>query len=45
MTYNTHSLTKTKEEVMAACDREVQWSFEQEYGRTVSVHMKDTEVR
>jgi len=44
MTYNTHSLNKTKEEVIAACDREVQWSFELEYGRTIEKYMKDSEV-
>src|SRR5271154_1467241 len=44
MTYNTHSLHKTKEEVLSACDREVQWSFEQEYGRTLEKHMKISEV-
>jgi len=44
MTYNTHSLNKTKDEVLSACDREVQWSFEQEYGRTIEKFMKISEV-
>jgi hypothetical protein len=43
--YNTRSLNKTKEEVIAACDREVQWSFEEEYGRTVEKFMKNSEVK
>src|SRR5579859_2105631 len=43
-TYNTHSLNKTKDEVTAACDREVQWRFEEEYGQTVEKYMKDSEV-
>jgi hypothetical protein len=44
-TYNTHSLNKTKEEVIAACDREVQWSFEEVYGREVETYMKNSEVK
>ena len=44
MTYNTHSLNKTKDEVLSACDREAQWSFEQEYGRTVEKYMKNSKV-
>src|ERR1700753_2298487 len=43
-TYNTRSLNKTKEEVIAACDREVQWSFELEYGRTIERFMYEAEV-
>jgi len=43
-TYNVHSFNKTKEEIIAACDREVQWSFEQEYGTTIEQYMKDSEV-
>ena len=44
-TYNTHSLNKTKEEIIAACDREVQWSFEEVYGRDVERYMKNSEVK
>ena len=44
-TYNTHSLNKTKEEVIAACDREVQWSFEEVYGQDVERYMEDSEVK
>jgi Cyclin, N-terminal domain/Cyclin, C-terminal domain len=43
-TYNTRSLNKTKDEVIAACDRQVQWSFEQEYGQILEKYMKDSEV-
>jgi hypothetical protein len=43
-TYNTHSLNKTKDEVIAACDREVQWRFEEEYGQMLEKYMKDAEV-
>ena len=43
-TYNTQSLNKTKEEVIAACNRDVQWSFEEEYGRIIEKFMKDSEV-
>src|SRR2546423_8063161 len=43
-TYNTRSLNKTKDEVIAACDREVQWSFEVEYGQMLEKYMKDSEV-
>jgi len=42
--YNTRSLNRTKEEVIAVCDREVQWSFELEYGRTIEKYMKESEV-
>ena len=44
-TYNRPSLSKTKEEILAACDREVQWSFEEVYGREVERHMKISEVK
>jgi Cyclin, N-terminal domain/Cyclin, C-terminal domain len=43
-TYNTHSLNKTKDEVIASCDREVQWATELEYGLIIEEHMKDEEV-
>lgn len=43
-TYNTHTLNKTKDEILSVCDREVQWSFEMEYGRIVETYMKDSEV-
>jgi hypothetical protein len=43
--YNTHSLNKTKDEVLAACDREVQWSFEEEYGQVIEMYMKTSEVK
>jgi len=43
-TYNIHSLNKSKEEIIAACDRDVQWSFEQEYGPTIEAYMKESEV-
>ena len=43
-TYNTHTLNKTKDEILSVCDREVQWTFEMEYGRMVETHMKDSEV-
>ena len=42
--YGYHRLNKTKGEILSACDREVQWSFEQEYGRTVEKYMKNSEV-
>jgi hypothetical protein len=40
----TRSLNKTATEILAACDREVQWSYEMEYGETVEEHMLETEV-
>jgi len=43
-TYNIHSFNKSTDETIAACDREVQWSFEQEYGTTIEQYMKETEV-
>jgi hypothetical protein len=43
-TYNTHSLNKTKVEIIAECDREVQWVIEQEYGQIIEEYMRDQEV-
>jgi hypothetical protein len=45
MTYKCRSIPTTKEEVMAICDREVQWNLEREYGRTIANHMSEAEVR
>jgi Cyclin, N-terminal domain/Cyclin, C-terminal domain len=45
MTHNTRSLNKLNDEITAACDREVQWSFEVEYGRMIEKHMKESEVK
>src|SRR5438552_15323925 len=44
-TYNTHFLNATKDGVIAACDRELHWSFEEEYGRVVETYMKCSEVK
>jgi len=44
-TYNIHSLNKTKDEIIAYCDRELQWAFEEEYGNMIEGYMRGQDVR
>jgi hypothetical protein len=43
-TSTMNSYHRSTEDVLVACDREVQWSFEQEYGAMIEQYMLDSEV-